>query len=200
MKSKFFVFIIMIMFLFNGLPVKADVEIKQEKVVMTTFSVSATVPDDFNKDIEMNFLNQDNGLNTYVILTKSDNYKYNSNIPIGNSKLQFVNIIQADKKYNYSCNASVTGYENQECKFNLLIEDNSQNIKGNHEDEYNEKYKDTEKVQIEEDKDKNIEPKVKEKSIFNRINSFMKKYVMSLGIILLLGAICLIKKIKGRNK
>lgn len=177
----------------------ADIKVEQKEIEVTKFVVTADVPENFKSDIEMNFINEDNGMNTYVLLDKKDNYKWESSIPLGNSHLQFLNII-GSKGYDYICNESITAYANQVANFKVQISSSS-SFKGNKEDELNEKYNSgKENIQDKEDCDKKNTGVDNRKSITDKIETGMKKYIVTLIIIAILVIVYTANMIKVRRK
>lgn len=106
--------------------VHAETKIEENNIKVTTIEIIANAPDGFDKDIYVNFLLA-NGTNKLYILKRDEGYIYNGTIQVGEAKINFVNIINNNNEYSYSCLNSLKAEEGEKAKFDIDIEKSEDN-------------------------------------------------------------------------
>ena len=144
------VFIIFLLLLSINIQAYADPIVEQSEIKVTQIEVIANVPEQFTKEITVNFT-LDNGTNALYTLNKANRYKVEGIIPIGNHTLNFININGNNGEYKISSPGAVVAYEGQKSIFKIditinpdMVQDknnssnnnSSKNIGGNKTQEY----------------------------------------------------------------
>lgn len=144
------VFIIFLLLLSINIQAYAEPVVEQSEIKVTQIEVIANVPDQFTKEITVNFT-LDNGTNALYTLNKANRYKVEGVIPIGNHILNFININGNNGEYKISSQGAVVAYEGQKSTFKIDVTINpdmvqeknnssnnnsSKNIRGNKTQEY----------------------------------------------------------------
>lgn len=144
------VFITFLLLLSINVQVYAAPVVEQSEIKVTQIEVIANVPEQFTKEITVNFT-LDNGTNALYTLNKANRYKVEGIIPIGNHTLNFININGNTGEYKVLSQGVVGAYEGQKSTFKIdvtinpdMIQDkksssndnSNKNIGGNKTQEY----------------------------------------------------------------
>lgn len=222
----FFTIVILIT-IFNFKSSYAEPVIQQKNIQTTEIEVKANVPKDFTKTIYVNFALKD-GTNALYTLTSKENYTYNGLIPVGEAKVQFINIVGNNDEYAYSSPNSLEAKDGTKATFVIEIikapasndkkventiadSENPQkskgNIGGNHTQEELEATriddKDSNEKEAGTNKEgnkngENQEQYKEDKSTDQSANSFFKKYFLTILLFIIFGIAYLVIKIKKR--
>lgn len=114
------VFIIFLLLLSINIQAYADPIVEQSEIKVTQIEVIANVPEQFTKEITVNFT-LDNGTNALYTLNKSNRYKVEGVIPLGNHILNFININGNNGEYKISSPGVVVAYEGQKSIFKIDV-------------------------------------------------------------------------------
>lgn len=114
------VFIIFLLLLSINVKAYAAPVVEQSEIKVTQIEVIANVPEQFTKEITVNFT-LDNGTNALYTLNKANRYKVEGVIPLGNHTLNFININGNNGEYKISSPGAVVAYEGQKSTFKIDV-------------------------------------------------------------------------------